>query len=373
MLRIKTFHYKNPSLLPIYIVLFLIGVYGVICIFLSSRELNLDELHGFKIDTFSDTKFHNGDSKSSINIHKSGEIEYSYTLGHKAKFPYTTLEIRKKNHKFFQSGNSILLFTAVADSEMRIPIRVRVHIDDFTKEGLPDSELMLEKMVMVKKGKNHISLPTREMTIPAWWFTLNNITEKQLPEFDLEQTSSIEFAKDQLLQPGDSARILIKDLRIKNDLFIYHKIALIIFSLVILGLILFQWLSRFSKRPVYIPIEDKKLSMDKNDDLSRIKGVFANSYSNSEFRSRHVAEETGISETKIGAILKKETSMTFAEYLNFVRIEEGKRLLVESDLPISEIGYRIGFDYPQSFNRSFKKITNLSPGEFRDLNSILTK
>ena len=36
-------------------------------------------------------------------------------------------------------------------------------------------------------------------------------------------------------------------------------------------------------------------------------------------------------------------------------------------LSVAEIAYRLGFDYPQSFNKLFKKKLDLSPLEFRRL------
>jgi AraC-like DNA-binding protein len=46
-------------------------------------------------------------------------------------------------------------------------------------------------------------------------------------------------------------------------------------------------------------------------------------------------------------------------------ILEGKRLLAYSNIPISEVGYKIGFEDPSYFSRFFKTTTGLSPGAFR--------
>jgi len=49
---------------------------------------------------------------------------------------------------------------------------------------------------------------------------------------------------------------------------------------------------------------------------------------------------------------------------NFV-IEEAKKQLVISNLTISEISYKLGFEYPNYFSRLFKRKTNFSPSEYR--------
>ncbi len=44
---------------------------------------------------------------------------------------------------------------------------------------------------------------------------------------------------------------------------------------------------------------------------------------------------------------------------------EGKRLLIYTDKPASEIGYELGFDEPAHFSRFFKKMTTQSPSDFK--------
>jgi AraC-like DNA-binding protein len=46
-------------------------------------------------------------------------------------------------------------------------------------------------------------------------------------------------------------------------------------------------------------------------------------------------------------------------------IEKAKELLSTSNLSVSEIAYRLGFEFPQSFNKLFKKKTDLTPLEFK--------
>jgi AraC-like DNA-binding protein len=46
-------------------------------------------------------------------------------------------------------------------------------------------------------------------------------------------------------------------------------------------------------------------------------------------------------------------------------IEKAKLFLSTTDLFVAEIAYSLGFEYPQSFNKLFKKRTEISPLEFR--------
>ena len=75
----------------------------------------------------------------------------------------------------------------------------------------------------------------------------------------------------------------------------------------------------------------------------------------------------GIHERKISAIIKKKTDLNFKQFLNKLRIAEAKRLLLETDLQISEIAFKVGYGNASHFNRVFKLSENCAPNDFRKL------
>ena len=62
---------------------------------------------------------------------------------------------------------------------------------------------------------------------------------------------------------------------------------------------------------------------------------------------------------------KKATGYSPIEYVQHVRIEEGKRRLERTDAPIDEISWAVGYEDPSFFRRLFKRITRLTPGAYR--------
>jgi YesN/AraC family two-component response regulator len=52
--------------------------------------------------------------------------------------------------------------------------------------------------------------------------------------------------------------------------------------------------------------------------------------------------------------------------LIYCRIEEAKRLLLGTDLSISDISVRIGYPNSNYFNQIFKKMVGMTPGKFRN-------
>ncbi len=64
-------------------------------------------------------------------------------------------------------------------------------------------------------------------------------------------------------------------------------------------------------------------------------------------------------------LFKKITTMTFTDYLNFVRVCHSEKLLTFSDKSISEISLDTGFASVSYFNRVFKKLKSVTPSEYR--------
>lgn len=81
-----------------------------------------------------------------------------------------------------------------------------------------------------------------------------------------------------------------------------------------------------------------------------------------------VSEKLKISPYYLSHIFKDELGVNVIEYLNQTRIKNAKNMLCESELAIKDIALETGFSDPNYFCRIFKKLTGLTPSEFRVLN-----
>lgn len=78
-----------------------------------------------------------------------------------------------------------------------------------------------------------------------------------------------------------------------------------------------------------------------------------------------VASHAGVSPFHFCKIFKRATGMTFTDFVNRARVEHAKRLLLKPQARITEVAYDVGFQSLSQFNRSFRRVTALSPTEFR--------
>jgi len=83
---------------------------------------------------------------------------------------------------------------------------------------------------------------------------------------------------------------------------------------------------------------------------------------------KYLASELNFSSSYLSDLLKKETGKTAQEHIHLFVIDKAKNKLLNSKNSISEIGYSLGFEYPQHFSNLFKSKTGFSPSEYRNLN-----
>ncbi|MFY7849606.1 MAG: helix-turn-helix domain-containing protein [Bacteroidia bacterium] len=83
---------------------------------------------------------------------------------------------------------------------------------------------------------------------------------------------------------------------------------------------------------------------------------------------KYLADHLHLSPSYLGDLLKKETGKNAQEQIHYHLIEEAKSLLLNSEKNIKEIAYGLGFEYPQYFNKLFKKKTGKTPLEYRNMN-----
>ena len=82
----------------------------------------------------------------------------------------------------------------------------------------------------------------------------------------------------------------------------------------------------------------------------------------------YCANELNLSSNYLSDLLKKETGKTTQEHIHLHIIEKAKNILLNSNHSISEVGYTLGFEYPQHFSSLFKSKTGFSPRAYRNLN-----
>lgn len=80
------------------------------------------------------------------------------------------------------------------------------------------------------------------------------------------------------------------------------------------------------------------------------------------------AGQLHLSPNYLSDLLQKFTGKTTQEHIHLQLIDKAKTLLWSTQMPVSEIAYKLGFENPPHFTRLFKQKTGYSPTGFRNLN-----
>ena len=78
-----------------------------------------------------------------------------------------------------------------------------------------------------------------------------------------------------------------------------------------------------------------------------------------------IAEIFQTSPKYLSKLIKSKLGVNFTDYLNEYRIKQAMKMLRESDIKITELYSRVGFNNRNSFSNFFKKFAGMSPSEYK--------
>lgn len=92
---------------------------------------------------------------------------------------------------------------------------------------------------------------------------------------------------------------------------------------------------------------------------------YINAHFTEPLRLGELADQFFISSYYLSRMFKEITGFAFSDYVILTRIKEAQRLLRESDRSITDIAAAVGFENFSHFGKTFKKITRISPRDYR--------
>jgi len=84
-----------------------------------------------------------------------------------------------------------------------------------------------------------------------------------------------------------------------------------------------------------------------------------------------IASEMGVSASYISRVFKQKTGTNLTDYVSRIRMEEAKRLLLETKLTIEDVANQVGIPSRTTFIRIFKKSEGTTPSNYRTIEKKL--
>lgn len=108
-----------------------------------------------------------------------------------------------------------------------------------------------------------------------------------------------------------------------------------------------------------------------HDLLSRMENLLDDYFNSSKIIEKglppvhYFSEQLNVSTNYLSDMLKTITGLSTQQHIHNKIIEQAKVILTTTNLSVSEVSYRLGFEHSQSFNKLFKNKTNVTPLQFR--------
>jgi len=86
-----------------------------------------------------------------------------------------------------------------------------------------------------------------------------------------------------------------------------------------------------------------------------------------DVRMEDLANMLGVTVRHLDRVIKRFFGVSFREKLAKTRIEVAKDLLKNTDMPVLDICWKVGYGSTVSFTSAFKKYTGTTPGKYRKI------
>lgn len=296
-------------------------------------------------------------SRGELIIKDGKSFSFIYTKSNREGHAFTGAWFPLENVDIDFSKYDYLEVSITTNQARRIPLNLSV-------QNNVETHQYVTQYIEIEKGKTSYDLSLDEFYTPSEWYDFNNVTQAQIPKQDLAKVEAMSFESCHLLESGIKDQFTVNGLVLKRDLTLFYLLTLLCAS----GLIIGAWLfimKPFEKEEeiVHVPIKEFEYKAEKIED--QIVVYLATNYTNPDLTLEDLKLEFGKGKAEISNLIKDSTKMTFPRYLNFLRIEEAKRVLKSGDFKtVAEVGFLVGFNSSSNFIRVFKAQEGVSPKKF---------
>lgn len=115
-------------------------------------------------------------------------------------------------------------------------------------------------------------------------------------------------------------------------------------------------------------VDPKEITFSNTDEkfLLKLNDIIAENISNVNMDVQFITDKIAMSRASLYNKMKALTNMSIVDYINKFRVEKAIQLLVSTDLNMTEIAEKIGFNNQRYFSTVFKQITEITPSKYRE-------
>ncbi len=107
-----------------------------------------------------------------------------------------------------------------------------------------------------------------------------------------------------------------------------------------------------------------KIPAEYSDFLSKCISIVEDHLDDETFSLKTFTDEIGMSRSKLFRKIKSISGLSSTEFIRYIRLRKAAELMIQTDLQIKEISFRIGFQDIKYFREQFHKLFEMNPSEF---------
>lgn len=313
----------------------------------------------FTTRTYTDAE-HYDDGNSTIKSFTKDKdgFHLNYLLGPGRQNPYVGVLFENHTWNFKKYDRvTVSLNPELCDSFVLL-------FADFV-EGFSDSSNDLtwriyEHEVEPIEGKERYTFELDEFLTPTWWKGQFNEKFERTPEDKLTRVMQIQFQNHPL-----SDRDIEKEITVASLRFSHTPLESAPYWLVTAFLALLTLLVR-KRKSIPMPYRQLEVESRMSEEEQLIVTFIGTHYARQDMTLSLVSIETGISQKQVRKVLMSAFDKSFKQYLTEIRLQEARRLLLETDRLIADVALYVGYKHATTFTRLFREHFGASPRDFRD-------
>lgn len=112
------------------------------------------------------------------------------------------------------------------------------------------------------------------------------------------------------------------------------------------------------------PMQERPSTVKRKQDLLKQICGFVDENLDKNITLQLLAEQFGVSVSTVTQLFQRRANTTFHRFVTQRRMAEAERLIARN-MPLEEVGKRIGYTDHSSFYRAFKQSYGISPREYK--------
>lgn len=280
----------------------------------------------------------------------------------------------------FSSG--VVDFELGSSSMPDLSICLIEHLPGFTRDDAWQSARYECTTRELLPGTSAYRIPVTEFVTPAWWHVVSGLRQSQVGPERRTRILRIVFQAGEGTPPRRQYDLRIRAIvvRSRNLWILWGLVGLSVFGGGLhAGLILVRSRGRLATiapeglpsvaAPTLggtIPFQPVEATSYADRERDSIIECIARDYPDAELTLERVARSTGVPLDRVTSHIKVASGLMFKAYLNRVRGEAARKLLLETDLPVAEVAQRVGYGSVPHFNRVFRELYETTPTALRE-------